>query len=111
MVWQLFINNSDRILRKIVKIFTVYELDDIYCPEYLRAYKEHEKSLLASLKEETVDVDIITAVGNVLAEYDENNDDYLVILVNFLSLKPLHFSSMFSHNLVTNLKTLHRKNS
>lgn len=46
-----FINNPDRILQEMIKIFPVYELDDTYCPEYLKAYKEHEKLLFGSLEE------------------------------------------------------------
>lgn len=55
-----FMSNPDRILQEMIKIFPIYELDDTYCPEYLKAYKEHEKLLFGSLEEkETVDVDFI----------------------------------------------------
>lgn len=106
-----FINNPDRILQEMIKIFPVYELDDTYCPEYLKAYKEHEKLLFGSLEEkETVDIDFIAdTYGKALTEYKENSDTFLVILVNVLSLKLLRYSTTFSDKFSNQMKDFKSK--
>ena len=104
-------NNPDRILQEMIKIFPIYELDDTYCPEYLKAYKEHEKLLFGSLEEkETVDVDFIAdTYGKALTEYKENSDTFLVILVNVLSLKLLRYSTTFSDKFSSQMKDFKSK--
>jgi len=106
-----FMNNPDRILQEMIKIFPIYELDDTYCPEYLKAYKEHEKLLFGSLEEkETVDVDFIAdTYGKALTEYKENSDAFLVTLVNVMSLKLLRYSSTFSDKFSNQMKDFKSK--
>lgn len=106
-----FMNNPDRILQEMIKIFPIYELDDTYCPEYLKAYKEHEKLLFGSLEEkETVDVDFIAdTYGKALTEYKENSDAFLVTLVNVMSLKLLRYSSTFSDEFSNQMKDFKSK--
>lgn len=106
-----FMNNLDRILQEMIKIFPIYELDDTYCPECLKAYREHEKLLFGSLEEkETVDVDFIAdTYGKALTEYQENSDAFLVTLVNVMSLKLLRYSSTFSDKFSNQMKDFKSK--
>lgn len=103
--------NPDSFLQEMIKIFPIYELDDTYCPEYLKAYKEHEKLLFGSLEEkETVDLDFIAdTYGKALTEYKENSDTFLVILVNVLSLKLLRYSTTFSDKFSNQMKDFKSK--